>query len=67
MIPVIKALSQILENVTETCAEQVALNDALGRVLAHDVTARLTQPWADVSAMDGYAVRAADVASVPTD
>lgn len=65
MISVVKALSQVLENVTETCAEQVALGDALGRVLALDVTARLTQPWADVSAMDGYAVRAADVASVP--
>jgi len=66
MIPVAKALSQIIENVTETCVEQVALSDALGRVLAADVTARLTQPWADVSAMDGYAVRAQDVAKVPT-
>ena len=66
MIPVVKALSQILENVQETCVEQVALSDALDRVLAVDVTARLTQPWADVSAMDGYAVRAADVATVPT-
>jgi molybdopterin molybdotransferase len=65
MIPVAKALSQILENVRETCVEQVALSNALGRVLAADVTARLTQPWADVSAMDGYAVRAQDVATVP--
>ncbi len=34
-------------------------------VLAEDVAARVTQPWAPVSAMDGYAVRAEDVASLP--
>ena len=39
--------------------------EALGRVLAEDVVARRTQPPFAVSAMDGYAVRAADVASVP--
>jgi len=65
MISVAEALSQVLANVRETCIEQVALSDALGRVLAQDVTARLTQPWAAVSAMDGYAVRAEDVAAVP--
>jgi len=48
-----------------TPAEQVALADALGRVLAEDVVARRTQPPVAVSAMDGYAVRAADVATVP--
>ena len=46
-------------------AEQVGLADALGRVLAEDVRARVTQPPAAVSAMDGYAVRAADVADPP--
>jgi molybdopterin molybdotransferase len=46
-------------------AEQVALPDALGRVLAEDVAARLTQPPVAVSSMDGYAVRAADVNTVP--
>lgn len=65
MISVAEALSQIIANVEQTCAEQVALPDALGRVLSEDIIARLTQPWADVSAMDGYAVRQADVASVP--
>lgn len=67
MISVDEALSQILSNVEETCAEQVALPDALGRVLAEDIVARLTQPWADVSAMDAYAVRQDDVVSVPVD
>jgi molybdopterin molybdotransferase len=46
-------------------SEQVSLAEALGRVLAEDVTARVTQPPVAVSAMDGYAVRAADVAQVP--
>ncbi|HEY9080722.1 gephyrin-like molybdotransferase Glp [Magnetovibrio sp.] len=67
MISVAEALSQVIANVNETCAEQVALPDALGRVLAVDIIARLTQPWADVSAMDAYAVRQADVATVPVD
>ena len=39
--------------------------EAHGRVLAADVAARRTQPPANVSAMDGYAVRAADVAQAP--
>ena len=39
--------------------------DAVGRVLAEDVAARRTQPPFAVSAMDGYAVRAEDVAQVP--
>ncbi|MCX7369587.1 MAG: molybdopterin molybdotransferase MoeA [Alphaproteobacteria bacterium] len=38
----------------------MALPEAAGRVLARSVLARLTQPPADVSAMDGYALRAAD-------
>jgi molybdopterin molybdotransferase len=46
-------------------AERVALAEAEGRVLAEDLAALRTQPPDDVSAMDGYAVRAADVASAP--
>lgn len=65
MISVKEALETVLSKMTATCAEQVALPDALGRVLAEDVKARLTQPWADVSAMDAYAVRQDDVATVP--
>ncbi len=45
--------------------EQVSVADAVGRVLAEDVRARVTQPPTAVSAMDGYAVRAADVADAP--
>jgi molybdopterin molybdotransferase len=43
-------------------AETVALSEGWNRVLAAPVRARLTQPPADVSAMDGYALRAADAA-----
>ena len=62
MISVEVALERILSTFAPLAAEQVSLAAALGRVLAADVTARLTQPPAAVSAMDGYAVRAADVA-----
>src|SRR5207253_792467 len=47
--------------------EQISIADALGRVLAEDVASRRTQPPFAVSAMDGYAVRAEDVASVPVE
>lgn len=66
MISVAEAQERLIAMIAPLGAEQVALSEALGRVLAEDVVARRTQPpWA-VSAMDGYAVRAADVASVPT-
>ncbi len=41
-------------------AEEVALSAALGRVLAADVTSREAVPGFHNSAMDGFAVRAAD-------
>src|SRR5256885_9148694 len=46
-------------------AEEVDLPSAVGRVLAEDVHADLDMPPFDRSAMDGYAVRAADVARAP--
>src|SRR5215831_5124476 len=65
MISVEEALMRLLEPLKPLAAEQVALADAFGRVLAEPVIARRTQPPFAVSAMDGYAVRAADVARVP--
>ncbi len=47
-------------------AETVSVAAAAGRVLATAPQARLTQPPADLSAMDGYAVRADDVPAAPT-
>ena len=60
MIPVEEARGRILAGLKPTGPETVALASGWNRVLARPVTARLTQPPADVSAMDGYAVRAAD-------
>ncbi|MCH2395998.1 gephyrin-like molybdotransferase Glp [Oceanibaculum sp.] len=65
MIPVEEALAKILSSLTPLGAEEVSVEAALGRVLAEDVAARVTQPPKPVSAMDGYAVKAADVANVP--
>ncbi len=62
---VAEALARVLEGAAPLAAEAVPLAEAHGRVLADDLAALRTQPPADVSAMDGYAVRAADVASVP--
>ena len=60
MISVEEARDRILAGLRPTPAELVALPDAWGRVTAAPVIARLTQPPADMSAMDGYALRAAD-------
>ena len=64
-MPVAEALANILAGVEPLPGEDAALNEAHGRVLAADLAALRTQPPADVSAMDGYAVRAADLAAVP--
>ena len=65
MITVEEAVAAVVAAFQPLPAEIVGLEAALGRVLAEDVAARLTQPPADVSAMDGYAVRAEDVRAVP--
>ena len=49
-----------LERVVPLAPEPVALGEALGRVLAEPVTSADAVPGFDNSAMDGYAVRAAD-------
>ncbi len=57
------ARAQVLAAIaTALPAEMVALSDSLGRVLATDVMAATDLPPWDNSAMDGYAIRAADVA-----
>ncbi len=65
LLSVAGALEQILAQAEPLPADEVPLAEADGQVLAYDLKARRTQPPADVSAMDGYAVRAADVASAP--
>ncbi|MFN3623282.1 MAG: gephyrin-like molybdotransferase Glp [Hyphomicrobium sp.] len=65
LLPVEEAHRRIVDGVIALEAESVDLLDAVDRVLAEAVSAHITQPPFDSSAMDGYAVRAADVASVP--
>lgn len=65
LVPVAEALERLLAGATALPGENVPLADAAGRVLAEPVVALRTQPPFDASAMDGYAVRSADVASVP--
>lgn len=64
MIPFADALRMALEQAVPLAGhEEVALTEAYGRFLAEPVTAQENIPIADNSAMDGFAVRAADVAS----
>ncbi|MER9344256.1 molybdopterin molybdotransferase MoeA [Mesorhizobium sp. M0601] len=65
LVPVAEALERLLDGAAALPGERVALLDAADRVLAEPVVALRTQPPFNASAMDGYAVRAADIASVP--
>lgn len=65
MLTVDEARDRILAPLRAVPAEIVSIAAARGRVLAEDVASRRTQPPSDVSAMDGYAVRAGDVTSLP--
>src|SRR5258708_10041355 len=65
MISVEEALARLLAPLEKLPPEQVSIADGIGRVLAEDVAARRTQPPFAVSAMDGYAVRAADLGHIP--
>jgi molybdopterin molybdotransferase len=65
LISVDEALARILDGVTPTEPETISILDAADRVLAEDVAAKLTQPPFTASAMDGYAIKAADLASIP--
>ena len=65
LLPVAEALHRLLSPAQPlTRRETLPLHAAQGRVLAEDLAARLTQPPFDNSAMDGYAVRHADIAEV---
>ncbi|MBL8670363.1 MAG: molybdopterin molybdotransferase MoeA [Alphaproteobacteria bacterium] len=65
MISVEAARQRILADLAPVAHEVVPLSASRGRVLFEDVTARRSQPPAAVSAMDGYACRAADVTQAP--
>lgn len=61
LLPVDVALAQLLDGATLLGSEIIDLGVAHGRILATDVAARLTQPPFAASAMDGFAVRFADL------
>lgn len=65
LIPVEEAKERVLKGAKVLPREMVALHDCAGRVLAADIKARRDQPPFAASAMDGYAVRFADVEKVP--
>jgi molybdopterin molybdotransferase len=65
LLPVDEAIARIVAGVEPLPEETVLLAEAAGRTLAAPLSAIRTQPPFPASAMDGYAVRAADLASVP--
>lgn len=65
MLSVREAHARVIAAFAPLPSETVSVADAAGRVLAVSPRARLTQPPTDLSAMDGYAVRAADVPAAP--
>ena len=65
MISVEEAQERVLAEIAVLGTEQVAFTDALGRVLREDIVANSDIPQADNTAMDGYAVRADDIANPP--
>lgn len=62
MISADQALQIVLENVAALGVERVPILESLGRVLGESISSSRDIPGFDNSAMDGYAVRAADVA-----
>jgi molybdopterin molybdotransferase len=65
LLPVTEALNRLLAGAAVLPGETARLHEAAGRVLAEPISAQRTQPPFDASAMDGYALRAADIASLP--
>jgi molybdopterin molybdotransferase len=65
LVPVAEALRRLLADAGPLPAESVALHEAFDRVLTDPLFALRTQPPFDASAMDGYAVRSADIATLP--
>jgi molybdopterin molybdotransferase len=67
MIPVEEALEVVLREAEPLPAERVPLHEAAGRVLAEEIFADADQPPFPRAMMDGFALRAADLVSLPAD
>jgi molybdopterin molybdotransferase len=66
LLPVAEALARVLDGVGPPAAEETPIAAAYGRVTAAPITARRSQPPADLSSMDGYTARAVDLVSPAT-
>src|SRR6478672_11707351 len=66
MLRIAEASERILADIKPLEIESVPLRQALGRVLAEDISATVTMPPWSNSSMDGYAVRSADITPVMT-
>ena len=67
MLTVAEAVARILADIARGPVERVTLRESLGRVLASPAISPITIPAWDNSAMDGYAVRAADIEPASAD
>jgi len=65
LISVAEALARTLDGVAVLPSEEIPIAEAYGRVLAMTLASRRTQPPADLSSMDGYAVFAGDTQEAP--
>src|SRR5260370_23757146 len=65
MIPIAEAIETVARQTERLGVESVELSNSVGRILAEDVIADTDLPPFDRAQMDGYAVRAADVATTP--
>lgn len=65
LIPATQAMQIILRDAAPQTGEWVGLRQANGRVLKSDLKALRTQPPFNASAMDGYAIRQADISEIP--
>lgn len=61
MIPVAEAQARLLALAAPLPPQTLSLNQAFGHYLAEDIVAKRSQPAAHLSAMDGYAIRFADL------
>ncbi|BBC99946.1 MULTISPECIES: molybdopterin molybdotransferase MoeA [Sphingobium] len=61
LLPVAEAQARLFALADRLPVETVPIAQAVGRWLSQDIAALRDQPWADLSAMDGYAVRASEM------
>lgn len=66
MIEAKEAVNIVLNKINKLAKERISIFEALGRVIAEEVTSRRSLPAKDMSAMDGYAIISRDTNNAPT-